>query len=383
MSLAALIRGLYSRGVKISTVDNTASDATNDISNTTASKPTQGASSGVNNTGEEDYAAKVAQVAATLKAWEGPVVVISHEDPDGDALGSTLGLKRALDALGKKTLLPMEPPRYLQFITLEGELSKPLETLPDTCLLAVLDVEVGPRATGAPLTGAAFTLNIDHHGTNDRTGDLSLVQPSRAATAHMVKDVIDALGVTWTSELATPCLTGILTDTGNFRYGNTTPDVLEAAGDLLAKGVAYSELTDRLQWRHPDYFRMLGKVMSTVAFPLGGLVATAELTQAMRDEIGETDDDSDDYVGFIRYAEGTYVAIFFKERGSSAEEMTKISVRTRGEVSAQAICMELGGGGHVAAAGATVHAGLEETRVLALEAARRELERRGVHVPQA
>ena len=337
----------------------------------------------MNNTGEEDYAAKVAQVAATLKAWEGPVVVISHEDPDGDALGSTLGLKRALDALGKTTTLPMEPPRYLRFITLEGELSKPLETLPDNCLLAVLDVEVGPRATGAPLTGAAFTLNIDHHGTNDRTGDLSLVQPSRAATAHMVKDVIDALGVTWTSELATPCLTGILTDTGNFRYGNTTPDVLEAAGDLLAKGVAYSELTDRLQWRHPDYFRMLGKVMSTVTFPLGGLVATAELTQAMRDAIGETDDDSDDYVGFIRYAEGTYVAIFFKERGSSAEAMTKISVRTRGEVSAQAICMELGGGGHVAAAGATVHAGLEETRVLALEAARRELERRGIHVPQA
>ncbi len=376
MSLVTLTQGLYSRRVKIPTVDNTASDAAND----TLDKPAQGAPSGVNNAGEADYAAKVAQVAATLKAWEGPIVIISHEDPDGDALGSTLGLKRALDALGKMTILPVEPPRYLQFITLEGELSKPLATLPDTCLLAVLDVEVGPRATGAPLTGAAFVLNIDHHGTNARTGDLSLVQPSRAATAHMVKDVIDALGVTWTRELATPCLTGILTDTGTFRYGNTTPDVLAAAGDLLAKGVAYSELTDRLQWRHPDYFRMLGKVMSTVAFPLNGLVATAELTQAMRDAIGETDDDSDDYVGFIRYAEGTYVAIFFKERGNSDEEMTKISVRTRGAVSAQAICTELGGGGHVAAAGATVHAGLEETRTLALEAARRELERRGIHV---
>ena len=98
-------------------------------------------------------------------------------------------------------------------------------------------------------------------------------------------------------------------------------------------------------------------------------------------EIGETDDDSDDYVGFIRYAEGTFVALFFKERGDAGENVTKVSARTRGEVSAQAICLELGGGGHVAAAGATVHAGLEETRARALEAARRELERRGFQVP--
>ena len=341
----------------------------------------EGQAPAADNTGEEDYAVKVGQVAAKLRSWEGPVVIISHVDPDGDALGSALGLKRALDALGKTTLLPMEPPRYLKFITQEGELSEPVETLPEGCLLAVLDVEVGPRATGAPLTGAAFTINIDHHGTNDRTGDLSLVQPSRAATAHMVKDVIDALDITWTPELATPCLTGILTDTGNFRYGNTNPEVLEAAGELLSKGVAYTELTDRLQWRHPDYFRMLGLVMSTVAFPLGGLVATAELTQAMRDAVGETDDDSDDYVGFIRYAEGTYVALFFKERGDAGQKVTKVSARTRGEVSAQAICLELGGGGHVAAAGATVQAGLEETRARALSAARRELERRGFQVP--
>ncbi len=393
MTLAALIQGLYSQEVKmlsaVNKVDKSASDSVGDTpinkvdntANGTGDGAARGARSAIDNTGEADYAAKVEQVAAKLTAWEGPIVVISHQDPDGDALGSTLGLKRALDALGKTTVLPMEPPRYLQFITREGELSGPLDTLPENCLLAVLDVEIGPRATGAPLTGAAFTLNIDHHGTNDRTGDLSLVQPSRAATAHMVKDVIDALGVPWTSELATPCLTGILTDTGNFRYGNTNPEVLEAAGDLLAKGVAYTELTDRLQWRHPDYFRMLGKVMSTVAFPLSGLVATAELTQAMRYEIGETDDDSDDYVGFIRYAEGTYVAIFFKERGDAGENVTKISVRTRGDVSAQAVCLELGGGGHVAAAGATVHAGLEETRARALEAARRELERRGFQVP--
>ena len=79
--------------------------------------------------------------------------------------------------------------------------------------------------------------------------------PNRAATAHIVKDVIDALGVKWTSDIATPCLTGILTDTGNLRFGNTTPETLQAAGELIAAGVPYAELTDRLQWRHPDYFQ--------------------------------------------------------------------------------------------------------------------------------
>ena len=335
----------------------------------------------VDNSGEADYAAKIQEVADTLKAWSGPVVLIAHVDPDGDALGSTLGLKRALDALGKETVLPIEAPRYLAFLAEEGELSQPLETLPEGCLLAILDVADEERAEGAPLKGAAFTLNVDHHGTNDRFGDLACVEPNRAATAHIVKDIVDAMGVAWTPAIAIPCLTGILTDTGNLRFGNTTPETLKAAGELISHDVPYAELTDRLQWRHPDYFKMLGKVMSTAEFPLGGLVAMARLTQQMRDEIGPTDDDSDDYVGFIRYAEGAQLAIFLKERGDEEGPKTKISVRAREGVSAQAVCLAFGGGGHVAAAGATLHADVEEAREQVLEVAKRELEAKGFDVP--
>ena len=335
----------------------------------------------VDNSGETNYAAKVQTIADKLRDWRGPVVLIAHVDPDGDALGSTLGLKRALDALGKRTVLPLEPPRFLAFLAQEGELAEPLETLPEGCLLAILDVAEENRAVGAPLTGAAFTINIDHHGTNPRFGDLACVEPDRAATAHIVKDVIDALGVTWTSDIATPCLTGILTDTGNLRFGNTTPETLQAAGALIAAGVPYAELTDRLQWRHPDYFKMLGKVMSTVEFPLGGLVAMARLTQQMRDEIGPTDDDSDDYVGFIRYAEGAQLAIFLKERSDEAGPKTKISVRAKEGVSAQAVCLAFGGGGHVAAAGATLHVPIDEARAQVLAVAKEELKSKGFNVP--
>lgn len=331
----------------------------------------------VNNRNEANYAGKIADIAARLRVWEGPVVLVSHVDPDGDALGSTLALKRALESLGKTTLLPLEPPRFLAFLTEPGELSLPLERLPENCLLAVLDVADEPRAVGAPSQGAAFTINIDHHGTNGRFGDLFCVEPSKAATAQMVKDVIDALGVPWTPRIATPCLTGIITDTGNFRYSNTTHEVLETAGQLIDTGIDYASLTDRLQWRRPSYFEMLGKVMGTVEFPFGGLVALAYMTEEMEAEVGETDDDSNDYVGLIRYAEGSKVAIFLKER----QDHTKISVRTRDSVSAQRICLALGGGGHVAAAGAKLEADLAETRRRVLEATRDELERHDLLVP--
>jgi bifunctional oligoribonuclease and PAP phosphatase NrnA len=336
----------------------------------------------VNNEGEANYQQKIETIAEKLFGWAGSVVLISHVDPDGDALGSTLALKRALAALGKDTTLVLTPPKYLGFITKPGEVSPPVKLLPDNTLLAILDVAELARSEGVPqeaISSAAFVVNIDHHGTNNRFGDLACVEPAKAATAQMVKDVIDALEklhgqVLWNADIATPCLTGILTDTGNFRFGNTTPEVLRDASELLKHEVAYTDLTDRLQLRHPDYFKMLGKVMGTVEFLLGGLVAVCHLDKKMIAEIGETQDDSSDYVGLIRYAEGVQVAIFLRER----DDFTKISVRAQKGVSAQAICMTLGGGGHVAAAGAKVKGDVSEARKQILAATETELKARGL-----
>ncbi len=322
----------------------------------------------VNNAGEKDYQAKVEEIAQKLKTWSGPIVLIAHIDPDGDALGSTLSLKRALQAMGKSTTLAMDVPKYLEFITHSGEIVKEIENFEENTLLVVMDVDISNRAVGAPLEGADFVINVDHHGSNARLGDISLVQPSKAAAAIMSKDIIDALGVSWNSDMATAALTGIITDTGNFRYSNTNSEVLEVAAELLAKGVDYATLTDRLQWRHPDYFKMLALVLATLEFPFDGLVAMANLTPKMEESLSG-DDDSNDYVGLIRYAEGTKVAVFIKER----EDHCKISVRTRDGVSAQNICLALGGGGHIAAAGAKIDANLEETKKLVLEQIRLEL----------
>lgn len=327
----------------------------------------------VDNSGDPDYRSKLAHIAEVALSWTGPVVIVSHVDPDGDALGSCLALKRALETLGKSVTLPMTPPRYLEFLAQPGELSQPLEALPAGCLLFVLDVADRPRVLGAPVTGAAYLVNIDHHGTNDRFGDAFVVQPDKAATALLMKELIDELGVGWSAEIATPCLTGILTDTGNFRYSNTNRDALETAGALIDMGVDYVDLTDRLQWRHPAYFKTLGKVMETVEFHLDGLLVSARFSAAMRGPDGDNDD-SDDFVGIIRYAEGVLVAAILKERGADV----KVSVRARSGVSAQAICVELGGGGHVAAAGATVKGDMETAQRKLLEATRNELLRKGL-----
>ncbi len=323
---------------------------------------------------DPNYREKLVEVASKARGWDGPIVILTHVDPDGDAIGSSLALSRALRSLGKDVTFATTPPRYLRFLPEVGEHVDEIDVLPPNTLLFVLDVADKPRVAGGPVEGAEFVVNIDHHGTNDRFGDIAVVQPSKAATALLIKELIDMLGVPWTPEIATPCLTGIITDTGNFRFGNTSREVLEVAGELLDHGVDYVGLTDRLQWRHPDYFRTLGKVMETVRFELGGLLVMARYTSDMQASTGLDADDSDDFVGLIRYAEGVLVAAILKERGDDV----KVSVRTRGGVSAQAICVELGGGGHVAAAGATIRGvDMDEAQRRLLVAARHELERAG------
>ncbi|UCH26958.1 MAG: DHH family phosphoesterase [Trueperaceae bacterium] len=328
-------------------------------------------------TPSDDYGIALRAIADKLDHWPGDIVISSHIDPDGDALGSALALRRALVAKGKLPVVPLEAPDYLSFLVKPNELSPPLSHLPNRCLLISLDTAEEKRISGVPFTEAESVINIDHHLSNTAYGDISLIRIDKAATAEIIVDLISVLEVPWTEELATPCLTGILTDTGNFRYSNTTPETLRYAATLIELGVDFARLTDRLQWRHPSYFTALSKVLSTVEFLFDGLVTMAHLSQDLRNELGEMADDSEDYVGLIRYAEGSKVAIFLKE----GEGHTKISVRTRDGVSAQTICQQLGGGGHLAAAGAKVDGDLSHARQGVIEATRLELVHRGYAKP--
>ncbi|ADH62071.1 MAG: DHH family phosphoesterase [Deinococcota bacterium] len=323
------------------------------------------------NQAEPLYREKLHAAAEALENFSGPIYVVTHVDPDGDAVGSSLGLALALEAMGKEVFWICQPPRYLQFLAGDYRNSPPISQVPEGALLVVLDAAEPSRVEGAPVEG--YVINIDHHGTNPRFGDISVVDPSKAATAQIVKDLVDALGVAWTPAIATPVLAGMITDTGNFAFANTTPELLRTAADLIAQGVAYAELTDRLKWRPPGYFQLMGKVLSTVEFHFGGLLVTAHLPPGLQGENG-AEEDSDDFVGTIRYAEGSLVAVFLRERGPD----TKLSIRSRGRVSAQNIAVKLGGGGHVPAAGATLRGmGLSDAYGRLLPVVEEELKRAG------
>jgi len=290
------------------------------------------------------------RVADALSQHDGPFVVVAHVDPDGDALGSVLTLTRALRRLGRTVLSPMaDPPRFLRFLVHPGELTGPLDAVPADACVVVLDGD-RRRAAGAPLGDGQRLVNVDHHASNPGEAEVAWIDPSYASASIMVAEVVDALGVPWDADLATPCLAGLMTDTGHFRFGNTDRRALETAGRLIDAGVAYADLSDRLQWRHPDHYRMLGMVMGTVRFRADGEVVLADQTLAMRAALGDSEDDSDDFVGQIRYAEGTRLAALLKERPGSV----KLSLRSRGGVSARRIAQTLGGGGHDAAAGVTL-----------------------------
>lgn len=329
------------------------------------------------NASEPRYQQLLSSMAARLRAHEGPVILAAHVDPDGDALGSVLGLQRALRATGKDARGYLRLPRYLRFLPAEGELLPELTSWPQDALLVVLDVDSSDeaRVAGVPLGSyVGDIINVDHHGTNRRAAALSLVDPTRAATAEMVKDLVDALEVDWTPDIATPLLLGMMTDTGNFRFSNTTPQVLRAAADLLAYGARLGWISDQLARNPRHYYALLREVLGEMQFSEDGLIVFAKVDDAALQRAGATWEDVESFVSLLRSAEGSELAVMYKDYG----DKVKLSLRSRGSLSAQNIALALGGGGHVPAAGALVEGPLSEVRPRLEAAADAELRRAGL-----
>ncbi|RJF69877.1 bifunctional oligoribonuclease/PAP phosphatase NrnA [Deinococcus cavernae] len=329
------------------------------------------------NSGTPDYLQDVQHVARCLLDHPGPIVVLAHENPDGDALGSVLGLTRALRSLGKTVVAALDVPRYLTFLPQPGELIDNLEQWPADALLAVLDVDNNdfPRVAGADVTGfSGPVVNIDHHGTNTRKATAGVVDPTKPAAAMMVADVVDALGVAWTEDIATPLMLGMLTDTGNFTFDSVTPDTFLTAARLRGYGARMGWLTDNLRQHSRSYYLLLREVLGTLEFRHDGQVILARVDQAMLERASASWEDVESYVSLLRSAEGSRLAVMIKDYG----ERVKFSLRSRGGLSAQNIAVALGGGGHVPAAGATVNEPYAVARPLLDQAIAAELDR----VPQ-
>jgi len=309
------------------------------------------------------------------------VVLVAHVSPDGDALGSALGLALALRELGSTVPVsygdePFDVPSRLAF--LPGlDLLVPPSAVPETPgVVVTFDTgsvdRLGSLASPAKAAGALIV--IDHHATNTRYGTHHLVDPEAAATASIVLDLIDRLGVTLRADIATAIYTGLVTDTGSFKFAATTPAVHEAAARLLRAGVDH-ELVARevFDTRTVGYLRLLGATLDAAVFEpdaVDGLgLVWAVVPASLRAEHGVAIDEVEAVIGTLRLAAEAEVSVVLKELDRSTGATSgrpsgggyAVSTRSKGAVDVSAACLALGGGGHRYAAGYTSAVGVEET----------------------
>lgn len=303
------------------------------------------------------------EIAALLLAQD-KLVLCPHVSPDGDALGSTLALKMALEKAGKKVTVMVDDdvPKAFGFLPQIDCFVKPADgEVLEADLLVVLDASSLDRiGKVAQAVKAKAVANIDHHISNTQFADYLYLNTEAAATAEILCNLVEKLGIEPDKDLATCLYTGIYTDCGSFRYANTTPGTMRSAAKLLEYGARPNEISDALGTNTRANIEMLGKVLQTLAFYNDGKISTLEINSDLYDK----DVNTDNFISFARYIEGVDVAVLFK---AVEPAVTRISMRSQ-DTDVAAIALSFGGGGHVRAAGCTVELPLEQAKAKVLEA---------------
>ncbi len=310
------------------------------------------------------------QVVGLLR--DAPSVALAcHVGPDGDALGSMLGMGAALRAMGKQVVAswggePFEVPTAYDFLPAVDLLVAPEHFPAEPALFVTFDTGSPDRlgSLASRIDSAGCTLVVDHHASNTRYGGVNLVDEDAAATAVLVADLVDRLGVALTQEVAAPLYTGLVTDTGSFKYLATTPSVHELAARLLATGIRHDLISRAIYDTAPfGYVQLLGRACAAAQLDTGaarglGLVWTVvEAADLQAGGLGLADVEG--VIDALRVAQEAEVAVVLK--GDPLEGGYKVSTRSKGAVDVGAVCTALGGGGHRFAAGFTSHDGAAVT----------------------
>ncbi len=214
----------------------------------------------------------------------------------------------------------------------------------------------------------ATIVNVDHHPSNSRFGDLNVIDPDASAVGQIVTDMLDHFGYPITPTIATNLYVALLTDTGGFRHENTTPGALEDAARLARLGADPGRIATLVYKTRPETtLKLSGMALATMRVELEGRLAWAKVTRRMLREAAAVMAESEGIIDTLNSIAGLELAILFKEVQG---ELTKISVRSRGAVDAAAMCAGFGGGGHIRAAGAEIEKPMEEAIRLVLAAAK-------------
>lgn len=317
------------------------------------------------NTAIQDIKAQIDQAVRIL--------LVGHVDPDGDAIGSLLGLGHALNRLGKTVTLacPSDVPAKYEFL--------PGSQLITTTPRGDFDLAISLDNSDRQRMGAIYSnsiqdagkplINVDHHVTNVQFGLINWVDTEAVATAEMIVTLVDSLGVEIDREMALPLLTGIVTDTRGFRTPNMTSRVLRVASRLLDTGVTLAEILERtVNVRPYSMICLWGKMLQTSHLADG--IAWTALTPQMKADCGAQDDGDGGFVSFLASAREAAVGVVFHDRGNGGVE---VGLRSKPGVSVAEVALSLGGGGHPQAAGCTVHGSLADVQDQVLRAVRKAI----------
>jgi bifunctional oligoribonuclease and PAP phosphatase NrnA len=295
---------------------------------------------------------------AVQAVWDAQEIVLAcHVNPDGDAIGSMVGLALGLKALGKTvTVLSQDGvPDTLRFLPGTDRV-QPTTDRRDFDLGIGLDAGDLSRlgTSQAPITSAKVVMDIDHHVTGGQFGDVRLLDAESASTAELVYDFLHALGIEPDAAIAQNLLCGVLTDTGGFRFPNTRPRTMEVGGALIAAGASptdiYEAVYENQTWAAQ---KLLGRAMERMEkTPDGKIVWTAVLREDF-EALGATDKETDG----ISTARGSEIALLLREL---PDGHLRVSLRAREPHDVAKVAAQFGGGGHRLASGCTLSGPPEE-----------------------
>jgi phosphoesterase RecJ-like protein len=280
-------------------------------------------------------------------------VLSSHMRPDGDAIGSQVAMAFALRALGKDVRMinrDRPPAPMLQFPGVSDiEVAEAVEGAFDAAII----MECGDLTrTGVAGLDRSFVINIDHHPGNTGYGQLNWIDPSAAACGEMVLDLVDALGVPLSFEIATHVYLAIITDTGSFHYSHITPRTFDIARRTIEAGVNAEHMARSIfDSNSMARLKLFGTVMGTMQVDASGRIAIVYIDHQMAREAGGTYDDTEGLINLPLTVKEIQAVVFFKQ--NEGDEY-RVSMRSKDNVDISAIAKQFGGGGHRNAAGCTV-----------------------------
>ena len=285
-------------------------------------------------------------------------LVTTHENPDGDALGSILAMSLALEQLGKDAVMYLSGnvplPHEYGFMALDRVRRTPPEDAAERVVLALdcaNERRLGPDL--GLLEAAPLVVDIDHHHDNSRFGDVNLVVPDASSTGEILRDVFTELDVRLTPEIAEALYIAVVTDTGRFQYANTTPRALRLAAELVEAGAnvhrVFQDVYENVAFAK---IKLLARALEKARVVEGGRIIVSDLERSDFDAAGAEEPFAEGIIDFLRAVEGTELVALIREPPTQNGPKRRVSLRTRAEgIDVSAIARKSGGGGHRQAAG--------------------------------